>query len=175
MSLLDEMKDAVSDDAKDLRLNLGSVLQAGALDPRQRHGVALTSAYFLRAPELVRAILDEGAPHLTPETIADARAAASIMAMNTVYYRFRHLVGKESYSTRPAGLRMSRMARPATSKADFELFSMACAALAGCETCIKAHEQSLLKEGLTEEHVHDSVRIASVVSGFLVGFSSSPA
>lgn len=173
MPLLEEMKEAVGEDAKDLRLNLGSVLQSGSLDARQRYGVALTSAYFLRADGLARAILEDGSAHLTAETISDARAAAALMAMNTVYYRFRHLVGKEGYQNRPANLRMSRMARPATSKADFELFSMACAALAGCEVCIKSHEQSLLKEGLTEDHVHDSVRIAAVVHGFLVGHESA--
>lgn len=176
MSSLESMKDTLGDECKDLRLNLGSVLSAGSLEPVRRYGVALASAYFLRAEELARAVAEEGRDHLTPEAIDDARSAAALMAMNTVYYRFRHMIGKESYQTRAANLRMTRMARPATSKADFELFSMACAALAGCEVCIKSHEQSLLHEGLTEDQVHDSVRIAAVVHGFLVAAtSSSPA
>jgi alkyl hydroperoxide reductase subunit D len=95
------------------------------------------------------------------------------MAMNTVYYRFRHMVGKPSYSQRPAALRMTRMARPATSKALFELCAMACAALAGCELCIRSHEESLLKEGLTEEQIHDAVRIAAVVRGFQTALAAS--
>ncbi len=105
--------------------------------------------------------------------VADAKAAAAIMAMNTVYYRFRHMIGKESYQHRQAALRMSRMIRPATTKALFELCSLACAALAGCEACIKAHEASLLKEGMTEDQVHDSVRIAAVVNGFLTASASA--
>jgi lipoyl-dependent peroxiredoxin subunit D len=40
--------------------------------------------------------------------------------------------------------------------------------LAGCEACQKAHEASLRKEGLTEAHVHDVVRIAAVVQGVAI-------
>lgn len=168
MPTLDGLKETLGEETKDLRLNLGTVLGGGALDPAQRHAVALTSAYFLRSNPLADAILDAGREHLPPDAVADAKAAAAIMAMNTVYYRFRHMVGKEGYSQRPAGLRMTRMARPATSKALFELCSIACAALAGCEACIQSHEKSLLQEGVTEEQVHDAVRIAAVVQGFLV-------
>ena len=92
--------------------------------------------------------------------------------MNTVYYRFRHMIGKDSYQHKPAGLRMNRMMRPATSKALFELCSMACAALAGCEMCLRSHEESLLKEGLSEDQVHESVRIAAVVNGFSVALAT---
>lgn len=168
MVTLEALKDSLNEDTKDLRLNLSNVLGGGSLEPGQRYAVALTSALYLRAEELTTAILDEGREHLDEATVADARAAAAIMAMNTVYYRFRHMIAKTAYQERPAGLRMTRMARPATSRALFELCSMACAVLAGCEACIKAHEQSLLKEGLTEEQVNDTVRIAAVVHGFLV-------
>jgi alkyl hydroperoxide reductase subunit D len=166
MSMLEALKITLGEETKDLRLNLGSVLGDGALDEAQRHAVAYTSALFLGDAALADAIATDAGDLLTPEAAADARAAAALMAMNTVYYRFRHMVGKPSYGQRPAGLRMSRMARPATSKALFELCSMACAALAGCELCIRSHEASLLKEGLTEEQVHDAVRIAAVVNGF---------
>lgn len=168
MRTLDELKATLGDDTKDMRLNLGNVLDNGDLEPAERWAVALASAYFLRAGELVEAIATAGAAHLTPAAIADARAAAAIMGMNTVYYRFRHMIGKPSYSQRQAGLRMARMAKPATTKALFELASMACAVLAGCEMCIKAHEQSLLNEGYSEDRVHQAVRIAAVVNGFLI-------
>ena len=49
---------------------------------------------------------------------------------------------------------------------------MACAALAGCQMCVQSHEASLLKEGLTEDQVHDSVRIAAVVNGFSVALAT---
>lgn len=166
MSLLDPLKESLGEDTKDLRLNLGTVLGGGSLDPKQRYLVALTSALFLNDAELAEAIRDDGREHLDDAALADAKAAAAIMAMNTTYYRFRHMVGKDAYQHRPAGLRMGRMARPSTDKTTFELASLACAALAGCEMCIKAHENTLLSEGAGEDKVHDAVRIAAVVRGF---------
>ena len=45
-------------------------------------------------------------------------AAASIMAMNNVYYRFTHLVGGD-YATLPARLRMNVMAQPGVGEGGF--------------------------------------------------------
>lgn len=100
--------------------------------------------------------------------LEDARAAAALMAMNNVYYRFRHMLGKETYTTRPARLRMNRIAKPATNKVDFELFCLAVSAINGCEACVKSHEHNVIEGGLTEDHVHDAVRIASVIHGVAV-------
>ncbi|NDC63856.1 MAG: alkyl hydroperoxide reductase, partial [Planctomycetia bacterium] len=86
-----------------------------------------------------------------------------------VYYRFRHMVGKESYGARPPRLRMGRMAQPATDKEGFELMSLGCAALAGCEACIRSHEASLLGLGASEEACHDAVRIAAVINAAACG------
>ena len=58
---------------------------------------------------------------------------------------------------------MQRIARPAGSKVDFELMSLAVSALNGCETCVKAHEKVVLEAGLTEDQVNDAVRVAAVV------------
>jgi alkyl hydroperoxide reductase subunit D len=104
--------------------------------------------------------------------IEDALAAAGLMAMNNVYYRFRHLVGKPSYGEKPARLRMNRIARPATNKADFELFCLAVSAINGCETCIRAHE-AIVVPTLSEQHVHDAVRVASVVNAVAVALELS--
>ncbi|NNF06406.1 MAG: alkyl hydroperoxide reductase, partial [Candidatus Eisenbacteria bacterium] len=100
--------------------------------------------------------------------IDDALAAATLMGMNNVYYRFRHMVGKDAYSKKPARLRMNRMAKPATNKADFELFSLAVSAINGCEACIQSHEPVVLKGGLTEDAVHDAVRVAATIQAAAV-------
>jgi lipoyl-dependent peroxiredoxin subunit D len=164
---LDALRDSLPDDLKDIRLNLSSVLSGENLQPSQAFGIALASARFVRAQPLamaldsdIRAALGDAAGPV----ISDAVAAAGLMAMNTVYYRFRHMLGKESYEARPPRLRMSRMVQPATTKADFELMSLACAALAGCELCIKNHEASLVNLGVSEDACHDAVRIAAVIN-----------
>jgi alkyl hydroperoxide reductase subunit D len=100
-----------------------------------------------------------------------APAAAALMAMNNVYYRFRHQVQKPTYSERPARLRMQRLVKPATSKADFELMCLAVSAVNGCESCVRSHERSVLEQGLTEEHVHDAVRLAAVIKAAAVALS----
>ena len=164
---LDAWRDTLPDELKDIRLNLSAVLTGENLQPAQSLGVALAAARFVHSKNLTDALESDiraGLGEVAAAVISDARAAAGLMAMNTVYYRFRHMLGKESYEARSPRLRMSRMAQPATSKLDFELMSLGCAALAGCELCIKNHEASLLHLGASEDACHDAVRIAAVIN-----------
>lgn len=168
MQNIDRIREAIPEVAKDIRLNLQTVLTGGVLTAEQRWGVALASAAASRNAELKKAVLADARKEASPETVDDALAAAALMAMNNVYYRFRHLVGKETYSQKPARLRMNRMAQPASSKVNFELFSLAVSAINGCGTCIQAHERVVIEGGLTEDHVHDAIRIASVIQAAAV-------
>lgn len=169
MSSIETIREKLPEAAKDLKLNLQAVLRPENLTQEQVWGVALASAWFIGNEEIISALKAEAATlGVTEETIDDAKAAASIMGMNTVYYRFRHLVEKESYNTMPARLRMLRMGQPKTDKATFELMSMACGALAGCGMCIQAHEATLTKHDVSEAAIHDSVRIAAVLQGVAV-------
>jgi alkyl hydroperoxide reductase subunit D len=111
---------------------------------------------------VTEAIIAEFAQHLLPEALNAARAAASIMAMNNVYYRFTHLVGGD-YPTLPAKLRMNVMAKPGVDKATFELWSLAVSAINGCGMCMESHERAVRQHGLTAEQVQAAVRIAAVV------------
>ena len=163
MSALETLRARIPDAARDIKLNLQSVLSGGSLTPEQRWGVAVASAIAARNPELRDAVLADATAAVSPAVIADAQAAASLMAMNNVYYRFRHMVGKDSYSQLPARLRMNRLAQPSTSKVDLELFSLAVSAINGCEACVQAHEKVVREGGLTEEQVHDAVRIAATM------------
>ncbi len=173
MPKIDALRDSFGEFAKDMRLNLGSIASSDFLDEEQIWGVSLAAAYFLDNGKLTEALAaDAKAGGASEALIDDAKAAAVLMAMNTVYYRFRHLVGKDSYSERPARLRMSYMARPKTSKATYELMSVAIAALAGCEVCIKNHEASILQHGLSEDQVHDAVRIGAILRGAVAALAA---
>ncbi len=174
MPKLDALRETFVEPAKDMKLNVAALGTSDHLSAEQIWGVALASVYYLSEPRLREALrADAWAAGVAAGVIEDAQAAAVLMGMNTVYYRFRHLVGKESYAKKPARLRMQWMSRPKTSKATYELMSMAIAALAGCEVCIKAHEHSILDSGLTEDHVHDAVRIASILQGAAVALHLS--
>ena len=105
-----------------------------------------------------------------PETMLGDTA----VAVHPADERFRHLIGKASYGEKPARLRMNRIVKPLGSKADFELFSLAVSAINGCESCLRAHEQAVLHGGLTEEHVHDAVRIAATMQAAAVSLELPP-
>ena len=168
MSRIEELRASIPEAAKDIKLNLQSVLQPGALTPAQRWGVAIASAVATRNAALRDAVIADGRAEVAAAVIDDALAAAALMAMNNVYYRFRHMIGKESYSQMPARLRMQRIARPASNKADFELFCLAVSAINGCEMCIRSHEGVVLEGGISEEQVHDAVRIAATINAAAV-------
>ncbi len=174
MASLEVVRSELADAHKDTRLNLQAVLEGGSLTPEQRWGVAVASAYAVRNERLKEAMLNEAKKALTnPEPVIEvARAAASLMAMNNVYYRFRHMIGKESYSTKRAGLRMNRLAQVLTTKVDFELVCLAVSAINGCEMCMQSHEKVVLEGGHSEDQVHDAVRIASVIHAAAVGLES---
>ena len=159
---IDTLKTALPEYAKDLKLNLGSLATEPGLTDQQRAGTFIASAIASRNADVIRAIVGEFGPKLSPEALAAAKAAAAIMGMNNVYYRFTHLVGGE-YATMPARLRMNVMARPGVDKLDFELWSLAVSAINGCGMCMESHEKIVHGGGLSREQIQAAVRIAAVV------------
>lgn len=159
---LEALRNRLPDYAKDQKLNLGSLATEPVLTEQQRAGTFIVSALASRNAEVTRAIIAEFGPKLSPEALTAAKAAASIMGMNNVYYRFTHLVPGD-YSTMPAKLRMNVMAKPGVEKADFELWSLAVSAINGCGMCMESHEKTVLQHGISKEAVQAAVRIASVV------------
>jgi lipoyl-dependent peroxiredoxin subunit D len=166
MKSLDVIRDALPDYARDLRLNLGSVLAttgAPGLTERQIWAVAFAAAIASRHVPLARDIEALAATHLAPADLNAARAAAAIMGMNNIYYRFLHLVEDEEYKQLPARLRMNVLANPGIDKLDFELLSLAVSAINGCGTCVASHERQLRQHGVAREAVQSAVRIAATV------------
>jgi len=161
---LQALKDRLPDYAKDIKLNLGSLAMEPALSEKQRAGTFIASALGARNPEVAAAIIAEFAPKLDAKELAAAKAAAAVMAMNNVYYRFLHLVENEEYGKLPAKLRMNAIASHGINRADFELWSLAVSAINGCGMCLESHERAVRKEGITAEQVQAAVRIAAVVN-----------
>lgn len=159
---LESLRNRLPDYAKDLRLNLGSLAAEPVLSRQQLAGAFIASALAARNAEVTRAIVAEFAPALSPEALAAAKAAAAIMGMNNVYYRFTHLVGGD-YPKLPARLRMNVMAKPGVDKTDFELWSLAVSAINGCGMCLESHEKVVRQGGLSSEQVQAAVRIAATV------------
>ncbi len=163
--MLETLLARVPDYAKDLRLNLSSVLRQTELTEQQAWGTAVATAAASRNADLSAAISAEAAARLSPEAMRAARAAAAVMGMNNVYYRFLHLVENEKYRSIPARLRMQAMRGHGSDPVDFELWCLAVSAVNGCGMCVEAHERVLREKGVSEETVLAAVRIASVVHG----------
>ena len=157
------LKNALPEYAKDLKLNLSSLASEPALTEQQRAGTFVVAALASRSPTVIEALAAEFEPKLSPPARDAARAAAAIMAMNNIYYRFVHLVSAPDYKSMPAKLRLNVIGRPGVDKADFELWSLAISAINGCGTCLDAHERELRKAGVGAEAVQAVVRIAAVV------------
>lgn len=160
---IDAIRDALPDYAKDLKLNLSSLFNDSVLSEQQRWGTLLATALASRNAQLIAAVSADAPQHLSPAAATAAKAAASIMAMNNIYYRFTHLASDPDYATMPARLRMNVIANPGVDKADFELWSLAVSAINGCGKCIDAHDQVLRKAGVSREAIQQAVRIASVI------------
>lgn len=163
MTALEELYARWPNACRDIKLNLQSVFQITSLTRQQIWGVTLASAVASRNAQLRDAVWNDALREVDAAVCEDAIAAASIMAMNNVFYRFRHYVQKPSYSEKPARLRMNRLINPATNKLDFELYCLVVSAINGCETCICAHEKTVLENGLNEDQVHDAIRIGSIL------------
>jgi lipoyl-dependent peroxiredoxin subunit D len=173
MENTDKLRDSFPDAARDIKINLQNVLQPATLNLEQTWGVAVACAWASRNRPLADALVaDAKAKGVSDAVLEDAKAAAVMMGMNNVYYRFRHVMGKESYEQKPARLRMLRLKQVASNQVDFELFSAAVSAINFCEACLKSHEHVVLEGGLTEDHVHDAVRIAAVVQAAAVALES---
>ena len=169
---VEQLKTKLPESAKDIKLNLSIILtEEGAPDlmKNQIGSIALASAYATRNSELSDAILSEVSGYLSPAEINAAKSAATIMAMNNIYYRFIHLVSDKSFSTMPAKLRMNVIGNPGIDKLDFELNCLAVSVINGCGMCIDAHTQELTKSGVSKIAIHSCVRIAAVLNATAMG------
>ncbi|MEL6379493.1 MAG: carboxymuconolactone decarboxylase family protein [Pseudomonadota bacterium] len=161
---IETLRADIPDYAKDIRLNLGSLVNETTLNDQQKFGTFLASALATGNATVIKAVTGELDGKLTDEAANGAKAAAAIMGMNNVYYRAIHLMSEKTYGTLPARLRMNVIGNPGVDKADFELWSLAVSAINGCGMCLDAHEKELRKHGLTTEQIQAALRIGAVVN-----------
>lgn len=164
---LEDLKSQIPDYAKDTRINLGTAFSREsfpALSEVQQYGLLLATALTVGSEKLKNAVLEAGAAVLTDADIRGAHSAASIMAMNNVYYKSMQLLNDPELAQLPARLRMTVIGNPGISKVDFELYCLAVSAINGCGACLKAHSNELVKHEVSKESIHSAIRIASIVN-----------
>ncbi len=161
--------------AKDLKLNFSTVVrQQTDLTEQQLWGTVVASAVASRNEQLIEPVLQEAATYLTPEALEAAKGAAAIMAMNNIFYRFRHLTSNEKYGTMRSGLRMNVMRTHGIDPLDFELWATTVSAINNCAACVDSHEKSLREKGISEEKILAAVRIAAVLQAIAVVLDAEP-
>ena len=175
---LTDLRNTLPDYAKDLKLNLDSVLSesgAAGLDGKQVRAIALASAIAARHAPLVAALEAFATEQLSPEQVSGAKAAAAMMAMNNLYYRATHLIHNDEYGTLRAGLRMNVMANSGLDKITFELASLAVSAINGCGACLDSHERVIREHDVSAQGVQSALKIAAVVHAVAVTLEQGPA
>ncbi|WP_143310475.1 carboxymuconolactone decarboxylase family protein [Chitinophaga vietnamensis] len=154
---------------KDLKINVTNSLGAATLSKKEAYFIGVAVAVNEKHQALQAAFeklaQQEGA---TDKEIAEVISCTSLMNANNVFYRFRHFVNKEFYTSTPAGIRMSIMANPVLGKEFFELLSLVISALNGCEMCVTSHEEAVVKHGTEPQRVLDAVRLGAVLRSLVV-------
>lgn len=161
---IENLKNAVPEFAKDLKLNLGSITRTTELDEEQLWGSLLACAAATRNAQVLTEISAEAADNLSAEAYRAALGAASIMGMNNVFYRGRHFLDGAYDDLRP-GLRMNIIGNPGVDKANFELWSFAVSSINGCQACVASHEHVVREAGVSREAVLEALKVASIVAG----------
>lgn len=154
---LDNIKEALPEYAKDLKLNLGSIARTTELSEQQLWGALVATAAATKSERLLREIAEDALDILSGEAYNAALGAAAVMGMNNVFYRTKgQLDGR--YDDLRAGLRMNIIANPGVAKEDFELWSLAVSAINGCGHCLSAHETVLRDAGVERTAIFEAIR-----------------
>lgn len=166
MENLESLKSLIPDYAKDVKINLQSLVtpENPALTAKRVFGAALTSAYATKEKTLIQLLQNEVQNILSEAEVKAVKTAATLMAMNNIYYRFLHISEDKEYSQMPAGLRMRGIADHGIEKIDFEIFSLAASIINGCGMCIDAHANQLIKHGISKSQIQMVAKIAAIVN-----------
>jgi alkyl hydroperoxide reductase subunit D len=162
MIWVDQLKDTIPDYAKDTRLNFDAVIKRSSLPAEEAEAVAVASAFATGNSKFWTWVHSQIADRKEADA---ALTAASLMAMNNVWYPYVEMADDENLKGLPAQLRMNAIAsHGGTTKARFEAYSLAASIVGKCHFCVKAHYETLKKEGYTTEQLRDIGRIASVIT-----------
>jgi len=162
MSWINQIKEALPEYAKDTKLNIDAVINRSSLSSDVANGCALAAAMATGNGKLVAFI--QSAVENTSERDA-ALIASAIMAQNNVWYPYVEMTEDDNLKGLPAQLRMNAIAtHGGTSKVNFEAYSLAASIVGKCHFCVKAHYDTLKKEGYTVEQLRDIGRIAAVMN-----------
>jgi alkyl hydroperoxide reductase subunit D len=159
---VDQLKETIPDYAKDTKLNIDAVIKRSSLPVEEAEAVALAAAFAAGNSKFWTWIHSQ----LADRKEADAAlTAASLMAQNNTWYPYVEMADDPQLEGLPAQLRMNAIAtHGGTTKGRFEAYSLAASIVGKCHFCVKAHYNTLKKEGYSVEQLRDIGRIAAVIT-----------
>jgi len=170
---IEALKARLPEAFRDVRLNLSALASEEILAEPAKWGLLFACAIATRNAEARAAFAAEAAARLPAEVQQAARAAATTMALNNVYYRAVHLASNPEYARMPARLRMNVIANPGAPKLDFELWCLAVSAINGCGACVDSHEKTLRDAGVPAATIHAALRYAAIVQSIAVALEAA--
>lgn len=168
---IDQLKDRIPDFAKDVRLNLASMMVGETLSPQSKCGLLLASAIATRNPIVTAAVETAAGVVMMPAAVEAAKSAASVGDEQRLLPL--HLASNPEYKTMPARLRMNAMGHRGVDRADFELWALAVSAINGCGACMDAHEKALRQSGASSEIIQTAVRFAAIMQSVAVAIEAA--
>jgi len=149
MDFINTLKERIPDYARDVRLNLDSVLLRSSLDAADALGAALAAGYAAGSKVIVDAIRTSG--QLSDVDVNAALSAAALMGMNNVWYPYVEMADDPDLRTQRAELRMNAYAtHGGVDKKRFELFALAASIVGKCHFCVQSHYKLLKENGWTQ-------------------------
>lgn len=170
---IEQLKEWIPDFASDVRLNLTSMIADDTLSPQSKYGLLLASVVATRNPFVIAAIESAASGVMMPAAVAAAKYAASVTAVNNVYYRFVHLASNPEHKMMPARQRMNALGHPGVDRADYELWALAVSAINGCGACMDTHEKALRQSGVGSDTIQTAVRFAAIVQSVAVAIEAA--
>jgi alkyl hydroperoxide reductase subunit D len=160
---VDALKEqSIPEYAKDTKLNIDAVIKRSTLPVEEAEAVALAAAFATGNSKLWTWVHSQLANRVEADA---ALTAASLMAMNNVWYPYVEMANDANLTGLPAQLRMNAIStHGGTTKGRFEAYSLAASIVGKCHFCVKAHYETLKKEGYTVEQLRDIGRIAAVMT-----------
>lgn len=162
MSWVDQLKESLPEYAKDIKLNLDSVINRSTIDSDHATYISISAAFATGNPKLLAFIVSSATDEVEKNA---ALTAGAIMAQNNTWYPFIEMADDVNLKGLPAQLRMNAISsHGGTTKAKFEAYSLASSIIGKCHFCVKAHYETLKEEGYTVEQLRDIGRIASTIN-----------
>lgn len=162
MTWVDQLSENLPEYAKDIRLNLDAVINRSSIDSEQALYLSIAAAFATGNSKLLTFLVANATDEIEKNA---ALTAGAIMAQNNVWYPYLEMADDANLKGLPAQLRMNAISsHGGTTKGKFEAYSLASSIVGKCHFCVKAHYETLKKEGYSIEQLRDIGRIAATMN-----------